>query len=81
MRFGEPLPHSTRIDVIEDGGQVVEEVRIVRVSGLAGCRTCHQPPWSWLIADDSNPSFVVFRRKPPWLRGHCRRAGGTLPTL
>jgi hypothetical protein len=78
MKFAEPLPHSTRVDVIADGDQLVEETRVVRVSNLATCRTCrtcHQPPGrAWKVFDASHPSFIIFRRKPPWLRGHYMQA-------
>jgi hypothetical protein len=78
LRFADQRgPYSIRIDVIDDGGCLVEETRVVRVSGRSDCRNCHMPLGrGWQIFDDTHPSFVIFRRRPPWMRRHQELAVG-----
>jgi len=71
MRFSESRPHAVRVDVVADGDRLIEKSRVVLPIGVAVCGICIAPPGrGWTIADDSNRSFIVFRRTPPWLKRH-----------
>jgi hypothetical protein len=76
LRYRDPRPDATRVEVIAVDGVLVEEARVPTISCSSqrcGTRYRPAPPGrSWTLADDTGPSYTVWRRRPPWLR-HARR--------
>jgi hypothetical protein len=67
LRFDQPHPDRTRVDIFELGGEVIEEARTICYTGRHGQTIRPVPPGrGWRVHDASHSSFTIWQRKPPW---------------